>query len=256
MKLERGSYSCDKAATQSSITHVIEENENGEATKIEHFLHEGHCLVLADKMEEETGRKCDGCMPPVSTLQVYYCLESDCHFCLHKNCAKLPKINILWFRQSNATLQSKSLRCDLSSTFEKQELTRQDCKICFEEVERGSYSCVKAGCNYVVHVKCALADKDLYDVIEEECQCQKLNAATQSSITHVIGVNEDGEATKIEHLSHEGHCLVLADKMEEETDRQCDGCMLPVSTLLYYCSDSDCHFCLHKTCAELPSVGK
>ncbi|KAE8708997.1 hypothetical protein F3Y22_tig00110332pilonHSYRG00700 [Hibiscus syriacus] len=114
MKLERGSCSCVKAATQSYITHVIEENEDGEATKIEHFLHEGHCLVLADKMEEETGIKCDGCMPPVSTLQVYSCSESDCHFCLHKNCAELPKINQLWFRQSNATLQSKSLkRCDL-----------------------------------------------------------------------------------------------------------------------------------------------
>ncbi|XP_039060939.1 uncharacterized protein LOC120205065 [Hibiscus syriacus] len=42
--------------------------------------------------------------------------------------------------------------------------------------------------------------------------------------------------------------------MEEETDRRCDGCMLPVSTLFYYCSESECHFYLHKHCAELPRV--
>ncbi|XP_039016466.1 uncharacterized protein LOC120147079 [Hibiscus syriacus] len=129
------------------------------------------------------------------------------------------------------------------------QLTRKDCKICFDEVkvEHGSYSCVVPSCNYEVHVNCALDDKIFYELIEEECRCEELNAAKQSSITRVIEVNEDGEATKIEHSSHEGHCLVLADKMEKETDRQCDGCMLPVSTQLYYCSESDCHFCLHKS---------
>ncbi|KAE8666415.1 hypothetical protein F3Y22_tig00112498pilonHSYRG00067 [Hibiscus syriacus] len=65
-------------------------------------------------MEEETDRKCDGCMLPVSTNLFYYCLESDCHFCLHKNCAKLPRIKQHWFRQSNATLQSAVfLKCCL-----------------------------------------------------------------------------------------------------------------------------------------------
>ncbi|KAE8688358.1 hypothetical protein F3Y22_tig00110987pilonHSYRG00008 [Hibiscus syriacus] len=114
------------------------------------------------------------------------------------------------------------------------------------KLECGSYSCVKPGCNYVVHVNCALEDSNLYEVIEEYCRCEELNADTQSSITRVIEVNEDGEATKIEHFSHEGHCLVLADKMEDETDRKCDG--------FYYCSESDCHFCLHKNCAELPRI--
>ncbi|MFQ6666689.1 hypothetical protein Gotur_032960 [Gossypium turneri] len=38
-----------------------------------------------------------------------------------------------------------------------------------------------------------------------------------------IEVNEVEEATKIQHFSHQ-HCLVLADNMEEEIDRKCDGC--------------------------------
>ncbi|KAL4310480.1 hypothetical protein GQ457_01G044740 [Hibiscus cannabinus] len=56
------------------------------------------------------------------------------------------------------------------------------------KLERGSYSCVKPGCNYVVHVNCVLEDTDLYDVIEHE----ELGAATQSSIIRVIEENEDG----------------------------------------------------------------
>ncbi|MBA0811401.1 hypothetical protein Gohar_003302 [Gossypium harknessii] len=71
-------------------------------------------------------------------------------------------------------------------------------QICFNKVklDRGSYSCGKPGCNYVVHVNCVLEDDDLYKV------------------------NEAGEATKIEHFSNQ-HCLVLADKMDEKIDRKC-----------------------------------
>ncbi|KAE8728211.1 hypothetical protein F3Y22_tig00004777pilonHSYRG00020 [Hibiscus syriacus] len=106
----RSPYFGDK----SSITRVIEVNEDGDATKIEHFIHEGHCLVLADKMEEKTDRKCDGCMLPVSTNLFYHCSESDCHFCLHKHCSELPRIKPLWLHRSNATLQSRDfLFCDM-----------------------------------------------------------------------------------------------------------------------------------------------
>ncbi|XP_039060930.1 uncharacterized protein LOC120205054 [Hibiscus syriacus] len=170
---------------------------------------------------------------------------------VHKDCTSLPRI-IKFSRHDHCLFHKYFL--------ETQEFTTQDCKICFKEVkvERGSYSCVKSGCNYIVHVKCALEDDRFYEVVERESQCEELYGSsaesTQSSITRVVEVSEDGEATKIEHFSHEGHCLVLADKMEEETDRRCDGCMLPVSTLFYYCSESECHFYLHKNCAELPRV--
>ncbi|XP_052488342.1 uncharacterized protein LOC128041855 [Gossypium raimondii] len=89
---------------QSSIIRVIELNEAGEATKIQHFSHQ-HCLVLADKMEEEIDRKCDGCMLPISNI-FYYC--SECPFFLHKTCAEMPRIKQHWFRQSNATLNFDS----------------------------------------------------------------------------------------------------------------------------------------------------
>nr|KJB67800.1 hypothetical protein B456_010G211900 [Gossypium raimondii] len=162
---------------------------------------------------------CDACGTEGNYIS-YIC--STCSLMVHKDCTSLPRI------------------------------IKHDCKICFNEVklDRESYSCRKPGCYYVVHVNCVLEHRSLYKVIEEEKQCEELEEKSmQSAIIRIIEVNEAGEATKIEHFSHQ-HCLVLADKMEEEIDRKCDGCMLPVSNIFYYCSE--CPFFLHKTCAELP----
>ncbi|XP_052488057.1 uncharacterized protein LOC105772127 [Gossypium raimondii] len=160
---------------------------------------------------------------------------------VHKDCTSLPRI-IKFSRHDHCIFHKYFLK----------GLTRQDCKICFNEVklDRGSYSCRKSGCNYVVHVNCVLENKSFYEVIEDEKQCAELEEKSMQSI-RVIEVNEAGEAAKIEHLSHQ-HCLALADKMEEEIDRKCDGCMLPISNIFYYCPE--CPFFLHKTCAELPRI--
>nr|XP_012466096.1 unnamed protein product [Gossypium raimondii] len=144
----------------------------------------------------------------------YICLK--CYIVVHKKCISLPRI-IKFSRHAHCIFHKYFLQT--------QELTKQDCKICFKEVrlERGSYSCVKQGCNYIVHVNCVLEYDVMYEVIEDEKQWEELyKKSMQSSIISVIEVNEAGEATKIEHFSHQ-HCLVLADKMEKEIDRKCDG---------------------------------
>ncbi|TYI78460.1 hypothetical protein E1A91_D06G213500v1 [Gossypium mustelinum] len=183
---------------------------------------------------------CDACGTERNCIS-YIC--STCSLMVHKNCTSLPRI-IKFSRHDHCIFHKYFLK----------DLTRQDCKICFKEVrlECGSYSCRKPGCNYVVHVNCVLEDKSLYKVIEEEKQCEELEEKSmQSFIIRVIEVNEAGEAIKIQHLSHQ-HCLVLANKMEEDIDRKCDGCMLPISNIFYYCLE--CPFFLHKTCAELPRI--
>ncbi|PPD73803.1 hypothetical protein GOBAR_DD29260 [Gossypium barbadense] len=185
---------------------------------------------------------CDACGTEGNYIS-YIC--STCCTIVHKKCISLPRI-IKFSRHDHCIFHKHFLQT--------RELTRKDCKICFNEVklDRGSYSCRRPGCNYVVHVNCVLEDARLYKVIEDEKQCEELyEKSMQSSIIPVIEVNEAGEATKIQHLSHQ-HCLVLTYKMEEEIDRKCDGCMLPISNIFYYCSE--CPFFLHKTCAELPRI--
>ncbi|XP_052886008.1 uncharacterized protein LOC108484974 isoform X2 [Gossypium arboreum] len=185
---------------------------------------------------------CDACDTEGNYIS-YICLK--CCIEVHKKCTSLPRI-IKFSRHDHCIFHKHFLQT--------RELTRQDCKICFNEVklDRGSYSCGKPDCNYVVHVNCVLENEKLYEVIEDEKQYEELyEKSMQSSIIRVIEVNEVGEATKIQHFTHQ-HYLGLADKMEEEIDRKCDGCMLSISTLFYYCSE--CPFFLHKTCVELPRI--
>ncbi|KAG8490284.1 hypothetical protein CXB51_015950 [Gossypium anomalum] len=238
------------------------ESHHKSVQQITHPFHEEHPLVLVAEQSNIEGLKayCHGCGELLSA-PCFTCLH--CNYHLHKQCAKAP------LSLRNHPLHPQHLRYGLllqqrphpdddcvygCALCKEKQLTKKDCKICFKEVklDRGSYSCGKSGCNYVVHVNCVLENDRLYEVIEEEKQCEELyEKSIQSSIIRVIEVNEAGEATKIEHFSHQ-HCLVLADKMEEEIDQKCDGCVLSVSTLFYYCSE--CPFFLHKTCAELPRI--
>ncbi|MFQ6653437.1 hypothetical protein Gotur_024847, partial [Gossypium turneri] len=83
---------------------------------------------------------CDACGTEGNFIS-YIC--STCNLMVHKDCTSLPRI-IKFSRHDHCVFHKYFLK----------GLTRQDCKICFKEVrlERGSYSCVKQGCNYVVHV--------------------------------------------------------------------------------------------------------
>ncbi|XP_017984292.1 PREDICTED: uncharacterized protein LOC18586526 [Theobroma cacao] len=104
-------------------------------------------------------------------------------------------------------------------------------------------------CSYIVHVTCATEDEDLYYIVDSENQDEPIESSIGCSITCVIEVNECGEATKINHFSHE-HYLILEDKIEEDDDKHCDGCMLSILDSFYYCLQ--CDFLFPKTCAELP----
>ncbi|KAE8723652.1 hypothetical protein F3Y22_tig00012104pilonHSYRG00055 [Hibiscus syriacus] len=196
--------------------------------EINHPFHEHPLVFVEDQSNEGQKSYCSACGDVISD-PCFSC--APCNYHLHNNCALAPQ-----------TISSHPLHPQHSG-FSLRERPRLD---------------NRSGCSYIVHVNCALEDYRFYEVVERESRCEELygssSKSTQPSITRVVEVSEDGEATKIEHFSHEGHCMVLADKMEEETDRRCDGCMLPVSTLFYYCSESECHFYLHKNCAELPRV--
>ncbi|KAG8490311.1 hypothetical protein CXB51_016089 [Gossypium anomalum] len=255
------------------------ESHHKSVQQIQHPFHEEHPLVLvAEQNNEGLKAYCDGCGELLSA-PCFTCLH--CNYHLHKQCAKAPLSlpnHPLHPRHSDAVIVIASatyakrnipglfmvaLFVILTSMLNvlgrgpllKIKATISTHSPCFGDkvkLDRGSYSCGKPGCNYIVHVNCVLEDNRLYKVIEEEKQYEELyEKSIQYSIIRVIEVNEAGEAIKIEHFSHQ-HCLVLADKMEEEIDRKCNGCMLSISTLFYYCLE--CPFFLHKTCAELRKI--
>ncbi|XP_040965711.1 uncharacterized protein [Gossypium hirsutum] len=74
----------------NSITEVLETNDAGEATLIEHCEHM-HYLMLSDNIREHGDKCCDGCLLLISA-KFYHC--SRCDFFLHKSCAELPKMKL------------------------------------------------------------------------------------------------------------------------------------------------------------------
>ncbi|KAL4308974.1 hypothetical protein GQ457_01G034740 [Hibiscus cannabinus] len=76
----------------NSITEVLEWNDAGEATVVQHCKHI-HRLKLSDRVGALKNKCCDGCLLPIST-SFYYCLQ--CDFFLHKVCAELPKVKHVW----------------------------------------------------------------------------------------------------------------------------------------------------------------
>ncbi|KAL4348153.1 hypothetical protein GQ457_17G001680 [Hibiscus cannabinus] len=131
------------------------------------------------------------------------------------------------------------------------------CKICYEKVNRryGSYSCSNTDCNYIAHVHCA-TNKAIWDgtiVLEDDGEsCKETKNESLNLITEVVAqkcIGEQMVATEIKHEYH-GHNLRLTFSGDIEDDRQCDGCVRPISAPFYGCDE--CKFFLHKDCAELP----
>ncbi|KAK8364950.1 hypothetical protein V6Z11_A02G018700, partial [Gossypium hirsutum] len=100
----------EESADVSSITKVLEWNDAGEATVIEHIMHI-HRLTLSDRVGEYDNKCCDGCLLPISD-SFYYCTQ--CDFFLHKVCVELPKVKQAWHHpcQSSLVLTSNEVfRC-------------------------------------------------------------------------------------------------------------------------------------------------
>ncbi|TYH81908.1 hypothetical protein ES332_D02G018600v1 [Gossypium tomentosum] len=159
-----------------------------------------------------------------------------CKIMVHKNCTLLPRI-------IKSKWQDHRL---FHKYFLPDEFRSSDCTICHDEVdpEHGSYCC--SHCNVTFHVHCVTEDKDSYSIVSLENEDEMPN---ESSIS-VIERNDAGEATKIKHFKHM-HNLMLSPFVGGY-ENSCHGCMLPISDPFYYCSE--CGFCLHKACAELPKM--
>ncbi|XVF23809.1 hypothetical protein REPUB_Repub13aG0071300 [Reevesia pubescens] len=255
-------------------------------TKINHLSHRKHPLVLQIKHE---GLSCHICQE-TKDKQILYCC-SICKFGLHTECASPPTtINdeshqhpfILFWRHVSFICDAcgtpgkhESYICSTCSLIVHRkcislprhlkhpmhpehpifhtyflgqyEFESWECRICHQEEvnsEHGGYYC--SDCNYVVHVNCAIEDYKWYK-FDESGEVDENSTLLSYSI---IKETKDGEnvfATEIKHFSHQ-HNLFLSKDIKD--DLCCDGCVQSIFTSYYYCSQ--CDFCLHKSCVELP----
>ncbi|MFQ6657599.1 hypothetical protein Gotur_027207 [Gossypium turneri] len=131
---------------ESSII-VIESNDAGEATKIKHFKHMHNLMLGPFVGGYETS--CDGCMLPISD-PFYYC--SECAFFLHKACAELPKMKIVWHhdcKEPLALISDKAFECQLcwrisnAFAYECCGSEKKICLRCVIALTPGARTCLK-----------------------------------------------------------------------------------------------------------------
>ncbi|KAL4271804.1 hypothetical protein GQ457_13G028440 [Hibiscus cannabinus] len=177
---------------------------------------------------------CDACGTS-GNHAAYTC--GTCDILVHKNCISLPRV-----------IKSKWHDHRLSHTYflHREYVGILDCIICHQEVnaEHGSYVCSK--CNDIFHVNCVTKDEASYAIVENEDEEEEY-----ANSLIVLEWNDAGKTIAVEHFKHD-HPLRLGDRVSEHENKCCDGCLLPISTTFYYCSQ--CKFYLHKVCAELPKV--
>ncbi|XP_040945333.1 uncharacterized protein [Gossypium hirsutum] len=156
---------------------------------------------------------CDACGIEGSYASYICC---TCNIMVHKKCTSLPRIiKSKW--HDHRLFHKYFLRVE--------DFRVLDCIICHDEVniEHGSYYCSK--CDVIFHVKCAMKDKDLYEIVENEDE-ESPNEFV-SSITKVLEWNDVGEATVIEHSMHIHH-LTLGDRVEC-VQRTCLRCIIALT---------------------------
>ncbi|EOY18287.1 Cysteine/Histidine-rich C1 domain family protein, putative [Theobroma cacao] len=175
----------------------------------------------------------------------YIC--STCNLTVHKNCISLPRIIKIIFHHHPVFHNYFIVENDCGIL---------ECGVCHEEVKKeyGSYYCSE--CKFIVHVKCFIDYPRSYYEIESKDVNEKPNE-NSTMVTDTmdpsflvikeIKLGENVINKEIKHFSHE-HNLVLYDEVKDE--KWCDGCSLLIETSFYHCSE--CDFCLHKSCAELP----
>ncbi|XVF77743.1 hypothetical protein PTKIN_Ptkin14bG0071400 [Pterospermum kingtungense] len=168
---------------------------------------------------------------------------STCNLIVHEKCISLPRIiKSLWHHH---LIFHEYFVVD-------NERGTLECEICHEEVNKdcGSYYC--SDCKFILHVNCALQETSWYYKIESIVDYEKKSVVDTGDppFSFIKGVKH-GETvinTEIKHFSHQ-HNLELSEVVKDD-DRYCDGCSMLITTPFYLCLQ--CHFSLHKSCAELP----
>ncbi|XP_010507055.1 PREDICTED: uncharacterized protein LOC104783616 [Camelina sativa] len=186
-------------------------------------VHE-HTLTLMPKFISFV---CDACGTDGEDVP-YVCVQCD-FMIFHQYCTRLPRVIHV-----NHHDHRVSFKNPLGPG-------KWRCGVCWEEIDwsYGAYSCSICP-NYAIHSLCATRNdvwdgEDLDEVPEEVEDIEPFKRNDDNTITH---------------FTHEHNLMSLSKDSEESSF--CVACVHPIGSYTFYkCSESDCSFILHETCANL-----
>ncbi|XP_039071452.1 uncharacterized protein LOC120218587 [Hibiscus syriacus] len=261
----------EKPLDVNSITNILERNDTGEATLIEHFKH-NHYLTLSDKSREFDDKCCDGCMLLVLD-PFYYCSRYDIF-----ECERCDWVSNGFAYRCNECGSRMCLRC---ATLTPDSLTcpghqhpllfyideEGKCSACGENSEP-IYCC--KDCKYSVDLRCirlpervrhkcddhllALTYHEVNDYSKHHCCdiCERktdpelwfYHCATCDTSAHVNCVL--GKYPFIKTWRDHPHPLTFVRKINSYPE--CTQCGKPCEGLALECAEPECNYIVHWQC--------
>ncbi|XP_006289893.2 uncharacterized protein LOC17882727 isoform X2 [Capsella rubella] len=162
---------------------------------------------------------------------IYMC--PPCDFVLHQKCINLPRV---------IRISRHYHRISFTYSFDQGDLS---CGVCRTDIDNkyGGYSCIKEGCLYAVHSRCA-TQKNVWDGKELEGEPEEDIEEVEPFVRISDGI--------IQHFSHQHHNMRIDVNTGRDynENRECQACITPIYFGNFY-SCMQCDFILHEECANL-----
>ncbi|KAG7549170.1 Zinc finger PHD-type [Arabidopsis thaliana x Arabidopsis arenosa] len=195
---------------------------------IDHPKWHEHTLALFPRYALLT---CNLCALADASSPIYMC--PPCDFVVHLRCISLPRV---------IRISRHFHRLSFTPCFDQGDLV---CGVCRRKIDNdyGGYSCIKDGCLYAAHSRCA-TQKNVWDGKELEGEPEEIEEEVEPPFVRISeGI--------IHHFSHQHHYLRLDENTNRDYDenRQCQACTMPIYFGNFY-SCMQCDFILHEECAN------
>ncbi|CAA0400394.1 unnamed protein product [Arabidopsis thaliana] len=191
-----------------------------------------HKLALFPRLQASS-LTCNLCALADSSSPIYMC--PPCDFVVHQRCTGLPRV---------IRISRHLHRISFTYSFEQGDLC---CSVCRRQIDNdyGGYSCIKDGCSYAAHSRCA-TQRNVWDGKELEGEPEEVEEEVVDpfvTISHGI----------IQHFSHPQHHLKLDENTSRDydEDKLCQACIMPIYFGNFY-SCVQCDYILHDACASFP----